>query len=213
MARKSALTPDVIIKAAVRVADENGLAAVSMRNVARELGFEAMSLYHHIANKAALLDSLVSWIFPQIELPTAEDDWRTGMSRRATSARHVLAAHPWAVALIESRPQPVPELMAHHDAVLGCLRRNGFATAAARHAFSLIDAYIYGFVINEANLPIASGQSVAAYAEQVATQLADYPYLLESAQDVMSTSGYDFADEFQIGLGLILQSIAKLRQS
>ncbi|HMS37630.1 MAG TPA: TetR/AcrR family transcriptional regulator, partial [Arachnia sp.] len=145
-----------IVEAAVAVADRGGLTAVSMRNVGRELGVEAMSLYHHLTGKAALVDALADWVFAQIELPAEGEPWRAGMVRRAGSARRVLASHPWALVLIESRSTPGPALMRHHDAVIGCLRAGGFPVLLASHAFSVIDAYVYGFVLTEQNLPFDS---------------------------------------------------------
>ena len=131
MSRRPALTSDGIIRAAVRVADRGGIGQVSMRNVGKELGVEAMSLYHHLAGKDALLDGLADWAFARIEPPEPSDPWRQGMTRRAASARQTLAQHPWALGLLESRRSPGPALLAHHDAVLGSLRRNGFWPAWA----------------------------------------------------------------------------------
>ncbi len=145
MNERPALSRIGIIEAAVRVADRGGLTAVSMRNVGKELGVEAMSLYHHIANKAELLDGLADWIFAGIVLPGPGEPWRQAMFHRATSARNVLARHPWALTLIESRRSPGPSLLRHHDAVLGCLRRGGFSVAAAASANSLLDSYVFGF--------------------------------------------------------------------
>ena len=155
---RPALTRDRVVDAAVRVADRGGLAHVSMRNVGRELGVEAMSLYHHVAGKDALLDALADRVYGEIALPAPDLPWRPAMADRAASARAVLAAHPWALGLIESRRDPGPALLRHHDTVLGCLRRNGFSVALAAHAFSVIDAYVYGFVLTEVNLPFSPGE-------------------------------------------------------
>ncbi len=109
---RTRLTRDKVIDAAVAVADAGGLFAVSMRNVGRGLGVEAMSLYHHVADKSALLDAMVDWIFTRIELPDPDDGWREGMGRRADSARAVLTAHPWALGLVDSRRTPGPGIAA-----------------------------------------------------------------------------------------------------
>ena len=159
MPDRPALSRGRIVEAAARVADAGGLRSVSMRNVAKELGVEAMSLYHHIAGKEALLDALADWIFSRIELPALDEPWRPAMAARAGSARGVLSAHPWGLGLIESRRNPGPALLRHHDTVLGCLRRGGFPVAIAAHAFSVIDAYVYGFVLTELNLPFEPGEA------------------------------------------------------
>ncbi|RVX45138.1 TetR family transcriptional regulator [Nonomuraea polychroma] len=209
MPRRPVLSHDRIIDAAVRVADRGGLVQVSMRNVGKELGVEAMSLYHHLAGKDALLDGLANWIFSQIDLPDPRQPWRQAMIDRAASARAVLSKHPWALGLIESRRSPGPALLRHHDSVLGCLRRNGFSIALAAHAFSAIDAYIYGFVLTELNLPFDADEGVDEFAGEMQQRLpADvYPHLAEMLAEHVTHRDYAFADEFEYGLDLILDSL------
>lgn len=206
------LTPERILEAAVAVADRSGLGAVSMRNVGKELGVEAMSLYHHIANKEALLDALVDWVFGGIDLPGPGEPWRPAMRRRAASARDRLAAHPWAVGLIESRRTPGPALLRHHDAVLGSLRGGGFGVADAAHALSVIDAYVYGFVVTEVNLPFDSQEGVEDVATGMMDDLAEgaYPHLTELIVEHALQPGYDYREEFAFGLDLVLDGLARL---
>jgi AcrR family transcriptional regulator len=196
-----------VIEAAARVADRAGLGGVSMRNVGKELGVEAMSLYHHIAGKDALLDGLADWIFTGIALPDLDQPWRPAMIERAASARSVLARHPWALGLIESRPTPLPALLHHHDTVLGCLRRNGFSVRLAMHAFSAIDAYVYGFVLTELNLPFAPDQAVDEFVAQMGLPTGAHPYLAEMIAEQVQGQAYAFADEFDYGLELILDGL------
>lgn len=197
-----------IMAASVAVADRGGLAAVSMRNVGRELGVEAMSLYHHVASKEALLDDLTDWIFAQIELPGAGALWRDGMRVRSASARAVLTGHPWALGLIDSRTNPGPALLRHHDAVIGCLRRGGFSVALAAQAFSVIDAYVYGFALTERNLPFDPGPGASALAEQLTPALTEYPHLLALVGELTADGDYSFSDQFDEGLELILDGLA-----
>lgn len=206
---RPALSAERVVDAAVRVADDGGLARVSMRNVAAELGVEAMSLYHHVANKDALLDALADWVFTRIEVPAPQRPWRAAMRDRAASARRVLAAHPWALGLIESRT-PGPALLTHHDSVLGCLRANGFTVVMATHAFSAIDAYVYGFVLTEQTVPFAAGQE-QAYVLGIEEQLpADrYPHLAEMLREQVIDAGFEFADEFDFGLEIILDGLER----
>ena len=207
--QRPALSPQRIVEAAVRVADEGGLRQVSMRNVAAELGVEAMSLYHHLAGKEALLDALADWVFTQIEPPQASEPWREAMTRRAVSARQALAAHPWALGLIESR-MPGPALLTHHDATLGCLLANGFPTPMATHAFSAIDAYIYGFVLTENTVPFEAGgaEEFAAGIERL-IPAERYPHLSAMLHEQVLGHGYDFGDEFDFGLELILDGLER----
>ena len=207
MPRRPPLSQDRIVDAAVRVADRGGLGQVSMRNVGKELGVEAMSLYHHLAGKDALLDGLANWIFTRIELPEPGRPWRRAMTDRASSARSVLSEHPWTLGLIESRRNPGPALLHHHDTVLGSLRHNGFPLALASHAFSVIDAYVYGFVLTELNLPFDPGEGAAEFVDQIQLPRDTYPHLTELISEQVLNRNYAYGDEFDFGLDLILDSL------
>ncbi|GAB2566070.1 TetR/AcrR family transcriptional regulator [Leucobacter ruminantium] len=211
MGERRPLTEQRIVDAAVAVADEGGYAAISMRNVGKRLGVEAMSLYHHIAGKDALLDALVDRIFAMIELPPPDVPWREGMRLRAASARSVLVAHPWALTLIDSRSHPGPALLRHHDAVIGCLRRGGFSIELAAQAFSVIDAYVYGFALTERNLPFdpEAGDGAVDFAEGASAAIAPYPYLAELVSHLTSAGEYRFSDQFEEGLGVILDQLER----
>ena len=198
-----------IIEAAATVADAGGIRAVSMRSVAKELGVEAMSLYHHVASKDALLDALVDWVFEQIDTPGVDDPWREAMVTRARSARSVLSQHPWALGMLESRPTPGRPLLVHHDRVLGCLMESGFSPVLATHAFSVLDAYVYGFALTEASLPFPPGDGAEeAYATEVAAPADEYPHIARTFQEVVKDKGFAYAGEFDYGLDLILDGLA-----
>ncbi|MEU7529960.1 TetR/AcrR family transcriptional regulator [Saccharothrix sp. NPDC042600] len=203
----SRLTHARIVDAAARVADRGGLTRVSMRNVGRELGVEAMSLYHHLKGKEALLDALADWIFVRIELPDPATPWRAAMTARATSARAVLSEHTWGLGLVESRRSPGPASLRHHDGVLGCLRHNGFPVALAASAFSVLDAYVYGFVLTELNLPFQAGESAEEFVAQVDLPADRYPHLTEMVAEQVLDRDYSYGDEFARGLELILDSL------
>ncbi len=209
------LSRDAVMRAAVAVADRGGVVSVTMRKVAEELGIEAMSLYHHVANKDAILDGLVDVVFSEIELPAAGQAWRTGMRNRAGSARRCLRRHGWALGLMDSRSTPGPATLRHHDAVLGCLRRGGFSVAGAAHAFSVVDSYVYGFVTQELSLPFDVDTS--ADLDQVAAGILDslpvetYPHLTEMILQHALQPGYAYADEFELGLDLLLDGLERFR--
>ena len=211
-APRSPLTTERVLRAAVALADREGVGSLSMRRLARELGVEAMSLYHHVAGKPALLDGMVDQVFGEIELPAADGDWKAAMRRRAVSAREVLARHPWAIALMESRRTPGPANLRHHDAVLGCLRQAGFPVALTAHAYSILDAYIYGFALQEAGLPFDTPEETAEVASEIMAAFpADvYPHLTELAVQHVLQPGYDYGDEYAFGLELILDGLERL---
>lgn len=211
MSRRPPLSRERIVDAAASVADRGGMAAVSMRNVGKELGVEAMSLYHHVPSKDALLDALVDWIFARIVLPLEQDSWREGMIRRAASAREVLTTHPWGLGLIESRATPGPALLGHHNAVIGCLRRGGFSIGLASHAFSAIDAYVYGFALTEQTLPFDASDATSAgnFAAEFTALIEHYPYLAELVGELTTGRNYVFGDEFDDGLTMILDQLER----
>ena len=207
------LTRERVLQAAVALADREGVESLSMRRLARELGVEAMSLYHHLPNgKQALLDGMVDLVFGEIELPAADGDWKAAMRRRAVSARAVLARHPWAISLMESRRTPGPANLRHHDAVIGCLRRAGFPVALTAHAYSILDAYIYGFALQEASLPFETPEETAELAAEMMGAFPPdaYPHLTELAAQHVLQPGYDYGDEYQFGLELILDGLERL---
>lgn len=208
MGRQRKVDRDRIVAAAVRVADDGGLARVSMRSVAREAGIEAMSLYHHVRGKDDLLDALADWPFTQIETPEAAANWRDALAAKAASARAVLVRHPWAIGLTESRRMPGPALLRHHDGVLGCLFSNGFSARLATHAFSVVDAYAFGFALSEANLPMTAGESAAEYAAALELPAAAYPHIARVRAAELTGGDFDYADEFTYGLELILGGLA-----
>ncbi len=205
---RTPLTTEGIIEAAARVADEVGLNGVSMRSVGRELGVEAMSLYHHIANKDALLDKMTDWIFTTITNPVVGEPWRPAMETRAHSARLVLRAHPWGLGLIESRRSPGPATLEHHNSVLGCLRTAGFSVELAAHAFSVLDAYVFGFVLTEVNLPFEDSESITEFIANLGDLAEQFPHLAEMIEVQVSGRDYQYGNEFQHGLALILDGLA-----
>jgi AcrR family transcriptional regulator len=207
-AHRAPLNRDRVLRAAVDLADKGGISALSMRKLGEALSVEAMSLYNHVASKSDLLDGMIDIVFSEIDLPSA-DDWRAAMRRRAVSARQALRRHPWAIGLMESRTSPGPATLRHHDAVLGCLRRAGFSIELTGQAYSLLDSYTYGFALQEQGLPFSSGEEAAQVAQKMSGQFSSgqYPYLTEYALTRVTQAGYDYGNEFETGLDLILDSL------
>jgi AcrR family transcriptional regulator len=205
------LSRDKVLRTALALADEHGIEALTMRKLGQALGVEAMSLYNHVANKDQLLDGMVDLVFSEIGLPSGDDDWKTAMRRRAISARTALAAHRWAIGLMESRTSPGAATLRHHDAVLGCLRAAGFTIGMAAHAFSLLDSYIYGFALQEAGLPFDHADETADVTEMILAHMpaGEYPHLTEMAVEHVMQPGYAYGDEFEYGLDLILDGLAR----
>jgi AcrR family transcriptional regulator len=207
------LSRERVLRAAVALADDSGLESLTMRKLGEVVRVEAMSLYNHVANKGDLLDGMVDLVFSEIHLPSAGVDWKTAMRQRAISAREVLVRHPWGIGLMESRSTPGPATLRHHDAVLGSLRQGGFSVEMAAHAFSALDSYIYGFALQEASLPFDTAEETAEVAQMILKQLPadEYPYLTELTIEHVLQPGYDYGDEFEFGLDLILDGLERAR--
>jgi AcrR family transcriptional regulator len=198
-----------VIDGAVTLADDIGLDGFTIRRLADALGTKPMSIYHHVPNKDAILDGMVDRVFAEIDDPPADREWKPAIRHRCVSAREALSRHRWAAPLMESRLDPGPETLGHHDAVLGCLRRGGLSLEMTAHAYAILDSYVYGFAMQEANLPATGGDEMAELAESMLDPMPDdaYPHLMAFAKDHVLQPGYDFRDEFDFGLDLILDAL------
>ena len=211
--RRVPLSRERVVQTALRLADQGGLESLSMRKLGQELGVEAMALYYHFANKDEIVDGIVDLVFGEVELPSIAPDWRTAMRRRAISLRDALLRHRWAIGLMESRRNPGPANLRHHDAVIGSLRAGGFDMAMAAHAYSLLDSYIYGFALTKMNLPFDTTTDIAEMAESMLEPfpLGQYPNLADFITEHAMKPGYDYADEFEYGLDVILDGLERAR--
>jgi AcrR family transcriptional regulator len=210
---RTPLNRERVLRAAIALADMGGIESLTMRKLGQELGVEAMSLYNHVANKDDILDGVVDLVFGEIAVPSGRADWKAAMRQQAISARAVLLRHPWATRLMQSRTKPGPATMQHHDSVLGSLREAGFTIDMAAHAYSVMDSYIYGFALQQTNLPLDTSQNVAQVAQDILRQLPadEYPHLAEMIIEHAMKPGYAYADEFEFGLDLILDGLEGLR--
>ncbi len=212
---RAPLNKERVLDAAIALADESGIESLTMRKLAEALGVEAMSLYYHVANKDVILDGMVDQTFSEIDMAFSDLDWRSAMRVRAISVRKVLSHHPWAINLMQSRTNPGPAMLHHHDTVIGTLRQAGFSVEMTAHAFSALDAYIYGFVSQELSLPFdtSSDEEVAEIAESILENFPTeaFPHLAELTIEHVMQPGYNYADEFEFGLDLILDGLEQIR--
>ncbi|WP_424935846.1 MULTISPECIES: TetR/AcrR family transcriptional regulator [Bacteria] len=208
--RRLPLSRARVVKAAIVLADEAGLSKVTMRAVAGRVGVEAMSLYNHVSNREALVDGMVDAVFAEIPLPNPDAPWADALRARAIAARAALLRHPWAIGLMDSRRRSGPATYRHHDSVLGVLRDGGFPVAAAVHAVSLLDSYVYGYALQERSLPAGADESLQELARSVLAELPDgqYPFLAEVATVRAASADDELETEFRFGLDLILRAVA-----
>lgn len=207
---RNRLSRERVLQMALATADAGGLEALSMRQLAEALDVAPMALYRHVANKDDLIDAMVDVVFSEIGLPLAGANWKASMRQRAIAVRDALTRHRWAIGLMEARRTPGPANLRHHDAVIGRLRAAGFSVVMTAHAYSLLDAYIYGFALTKMNLPFQSSD-VGAVAETMLAPFPvnEYPNLVEILSDHVMLPGYDFGDEFEYGLDVILDGLER----
>ncbi len=217
------LSRDRVLRAAVDLADRDGIESLTMRNLASELGVEAMSLYYHVANKEEVLDGIVDVIGNEINLsvgdveesPTASE-WKQLMRRRILTARQVLLRHPWAPGVIESRVSISPSIILYYNGLLGLFRNGGFSYDLAHHAMHALGSRALGFT-QELFDPADDGNNESDSDEMLTQMAAQAPYLVEmlmeiSHDDPGSTLGWcDDQTEFEFGLDLILDGLDTAR--
>lgn len=199
-----------MLQAAIAVADAGGLASLTIRSLAHELGVRPMSVYHYVAGKDEILDAVVDLVYAEIDLPEPGGEWKAQMRRRARSARSVLARHPWSIALLQSRLHPGPATLRHHDAVIGTLLGAGFSLELTAHAYAVIDSYVFGFALSDVTLPVHGPATVAETAEAMLAEHVDassYPHLVAFTTGHVMQPGYDFGAEFGFGLDLVLDGL------
>lgn len=208
----SGLNRDLVLRGAVELADEIGVEPLTIRKLAEHLDTKPMTLYHHVANKDAILDGMVDAVFAEIDTPPADLPWRDAMRRRCVSAREVLATHPWAVPLLESRTSPGPATLHHHDAVLACLLGADLPMPVVAHAYAVLDAFVYGFAIQEASLPTGDAGDLDEVTTSISEQLSpeEYPHLMAFSSQHVLEAGYAFGDSFDVGLEMVLDGIERL---
>ncbi|WP_370865488.1 TetR/AcrR family transcriptional regulator C-terminal domain-containing protein [Nocardioides agariphilus] len=209
-ASKAPLNRERTFEVALELADREGIEAVSMRRLARELGVEAASLYHHVASKDQILDGLVDLVAAEIELPAPSPDWRDTISQRARHTRTCLRRHPWAVSLMASRTSPGSATLALLEAGIRCFREGGFSVQQAAHAISAVDSYVHGFVLQEVNLPFRDETELAAMTAAIMETFpaSEFPYLFEMTVEHVLKPGFDYGKEFDSGLAVVLDGLA-----
>ncbi len=201
------LTRRRVIGAAIDVADADGLEGVTMRSVAQAVSSSPMALYQHIRNKEDLLNGMIEAIIERIGTVDPSAPWRPELRERSIAARSVLTRHPWAIAILDSRFPAGPAALRQHENILALLTHNGFELAEATFVYTVIDAFVYGFVVQDHQIPTATDARERGMAD-VGLPEGEYPHLLEFATRFAYTGGWEFRHQFQPGLDLILDAIA-----
>jgi AcrR family transcriptional regulator len=206
------LSRDRILQAALDVVDSGGIESLTMRKLGQALGFEAMSLYNHVANKDDVLDGILDLVLAESEPPSPAGDWDTAIRTSAISVHEALRRHSWSCTLLLSPGRIRPARLRYMDLLLGRLREAGFSAETTYHAYHVLDGHIFGFSLWEASHTYTA-EEVSDFEEKFAQTITvdAFPYLHEHAQQHFSEGPHREVRAFEFGLDLILDGLEKIR--
>ena len=202
------LSRERILEAALSLADESGIESVTMRKLGQVLGFEAMSLYNHIANKDDLLDGILDLVLQEGEPPAPVGDWAAAVRASAISVHAALRRHSWSAALMMTG-RIRPTRLRYMDSLLGRLREAGFSADTTYAVYHVLDGHIFGFALWEAGYTLKA-EDAEKLAASVMPMLDSYPCLREHAEQHMSEGSHHEVSAFELGLDLILDGLRKI---
>ena len=205
------LTKSIVIDVAIKIADAGGIEALSMRKLGRELGVEAMAIYHHFTDKNQLVEEMVDLVHKEIKIESNDTNWRILMHERANSAFQALIRHPWAPPIMEAGVNPGPSTLEDSERMIRCFREAGFSIEMTVHAVTILNIYVFGAAQQYVKLSFTTNEQAAEHGETIKGQFPTdaYPYLSEMIKEHMMKNRYSAMNEFHFGLNLILDSITK----
>jgi AcrR family transcriptional regulator len=211
------LSKERVLGAAVALADEGGVDALSMRRLAQELGVVPMALYKHVANKDEMLGGMIDVVVGEIDPPLSGTDWKTAVRQRVLSARSALLRHPWASQVIESRTDPTPAVLKYMDSMVGMFRAGGFSIDLTHHAMHAMGSRLLGFSQELFDDTADAGPEMDPVMLQEMAK--GYPHITEMVmaithddESVVGT-GCDDQFEFEFALDLMLDGLERLRDA
>ena len=209
------LSRERVLRAAIDLADAAGIESLSMRRLAGELGVEAMSLYHHVANKNDILSGMADMVVDEYDLPEPGADWKASIRHSAISAYRVLLRHPWAANLLLSGTTPSTARLRYMDALLGTLRAAGFSADMTDHAYHALDSHIMGFTLWVTGMNLPSDDELEGLATRFLAELPadEMPHLVEHVHQHLKPRDPDDKPEFEFGLDLLLDGLERLRSA
>jgi AcrR family transcriptional regulator len=207
---RDTLTRDRVLRAAIELADEKGIDALTMRELGRRLGIEAASLYTHVEGKDDLLNGMSDLVMSEVDAPWEGVGWKESLRRRALSARETFARHSWAAALYDSRERSGPGRLARVDHALGVLMQAGFSAADAANALLVLDSYLYGFERQRPDVPERGAVDSSEVAREVlaAIPVGEYPFAVRVAKEY-AAHPFDAEAAFEMGLDMILDGLER----
>ena len=208
------LSRDRILQAALELVDQDGIESLTMRKLGLALGFEAMSLYNHVANKDDVLNGILDLVLGESEPPSPAGDWDAAIRTSAISVHEALRQHPWSCTLLMSPGRVRPGRLRYMDLLLGRLREAGFSADTTYHAYHVLDGHIFGFSLWETSHTYTADEVSDLVAKFARTIGADeYPYLHEHAQQHFSEGTHREVSAFEFGLDLIVDGLKKIHHT
>ena len=201
------LSRERVLRAGLELADASGVEALTMRRLGEELGFEAMSLYRHVANKQDLLDGMLDLVLAEWQLPEGDGDWQEAIRTSANSVHDALRRHPWAARLLMTGSHLRPVRLRYMDGLLSRLHDAGFDAATTYSVYHLLDGFIFGFSLWEIAYTSIPMDDEAVSRLMATIPWADYPRLAEHRDQHMNDGPHREASAFQVGLDLILDGL------
>jgi AcrR family transcriptional regulator len=210
------LNRDRVLRAAVDLADREGLDAISMRNLADHLGVVPMALYKHVANKERLLDGMVDMIVGEIGPPPHGLAWKRAVRTRVLAARNVMLRHGWARDVVESRTQPTLTVLGYMDSVIGLFRAGGLSVDLTHHLMHALGSRIWGFTSDlfggGAPLQPHERDAMAAVLAAQLPYVAEIVAVIGHDADSVVGGGCDDQAEFEFALDLFLDGAERLHK-
>ena len=207
---------DRIVDGAVELADKIGLEPLTIRRLADHLGVPPMSMYHYIRGKEDIVDRMVGRVFDEVERPDPAGPWRDAIRGRARSLRAALGRHPWAIPIMESRRSPGRDILDHHEAMVRTWLATGFPLPIVAHGLAVVDAFVYGFALQESALPLGERDGdLTTASEQIIAPLPpeQYPALVRFTAEHVLQPGYAFGASFEAGLDYLLDGLDHAAQA
>lgn len=212
MTRRTPLSRDRVLHAAVALADDSGIDSLSMRNLAQELGVVPMALYKHVANKEELLDGVVDVVVGEIGPPETGVDWKSAVRQRILSARQALLRHPWASRVMESRSTPTPAVLAYMDSMIGMFRAGGFSVDLTHHVMHAMGSRMFGFTQELFDSTPAAPAAALAQLAVVYPNIAEIATRADHDDESIVGPGCDDQFEFEFALDLLLEGFERLHE-
>jgi AcrR family transcriptional regulator len=205
-AHRAGLSREHVLDVALDLADREGVAALSMRRLGAELGVEAMTIYHYLPSKDALLDGMVERVMAQAETGPADGPWDQALTGYARSLRAALLRHPGAVLLVATRPAVTPETLRAAERGLALLCAAGFPVGRALDTVNALTLFVVAHAASEIATATVNAAATAGSQDYVASlDETEFPLLTAAAR---TSAGTDDSARFEFAIAALVRGVA-----